>query len=116
MDTPRVRHAWREGSRPRSPLTQVRHFFFSLPLLWRGSSAHVSARMSNIGDKRNTEASLAVERIAYNAAEACKALGVSSVTLWRLEKRGVLKPIPGLRHRLYSVESLRRFAATGRAA
>lgn len=67
-------------------------------------------------DTAQTETPTAtVERIAYNAAEACKALGVSSVTLWRLEKRGLLKPIPGLRHRLYSVESLRRFAATGRA-
>jgi hypothetical protein len=54
-----------------------------------------------------------VERLAYSAKEAAEALGVSSVTLWRLAKRGKLQPIPGLRHRLYSIAALRRFAERG---
>lgn len=32
---------------------------------------------------------------------------ISSVTLWRLEKQGRLKRVPGLRQRLYTVDSVR---------
>lgn len=62
-----------------------------------------------------TENRPVIERLTYNAREACAALGVSPVTLWRLDKRDVLKPLPGLRHRLYSVAALRRFAEKGAA-
>lgn len=54
-----------------------------------------------------------VERLTYTKREACIAIGVSEVTLWRLEKKGLLSPIPGLRHKLYSVAALRRFAERG---
>ena len=50
-----------------------------------------------------------VVRLAYTAAETCQAFGIGKVTLWRLEKRGLIQSIPGIRHRLYSVEAVNRF-------
>lgn len=52
----------------------------------------------------------AVERLAYTADEVCIALDISRTSLWRLEKRGLLKPVPGLRVKRYSVEAVKRFA------
>ena len=52
-----------------------------------------------------------VERIALTAAEVCEALQISDTSLWRLSHRGLLVPIPGIRHRRYSVEAVRRFAS-----
>jgi hypothetical protein len=57
-----------------------------------------------------------VEPMALNAEQTRKALGdISEVTLWRLNKRGLLRPVPGIRHRLYSVASIKRFLARGDA-
>lgn len=50
-----------------------------------------------------------VEKLAFTAAEACEALGVKRTTLWRLECRGLIAAIPHVRHKLYSVASLKRF-------
>ena len=52
-----------------------------------------------------------IDRLALNKREACISLGVSQVTLYRLEKRGLIHSIPGIRHKLYSVEVLKRFAS-----
>ena len=52
-----------------------------------------------------------IERLAYSKKETCAALGISSVSLWRLEKRGLLMPLPCLRHKLYAVEALKKFVA-----
>ena len=52
-----------------------------------------------------------VPRLTYSTPQACAALGVSSVTLWRLEKRGLLRAVPGLRHKLWPVRELERFVA-----
>jgi hypothetical protein len=57
----------------------------------------------------------AVQRLCYNWSDACKALGVSRTTLWCLEKLGLIKPVPSIRHKLYSVEMLTRFVAGDRA-
>ena len=69
--------------------------------------------------KQSTESAAqskpAVEKLAYNSAELRAALGVCGVTLWRLEKRGLLLPVPGLRHKLYSREAVQRFL-NGKAA
>lgn len=54
-----------------------------------------------------------IEKLTYNAREACVALGISSTTLWRLERRGFLTPLPGLRHKLYPTAAVRRFAEKG---
>lgn len=57
-----------------------------------------------------------VERLAFTKSELCAALGLSPVSLWRLEKRGLLLPVQGLRHKLYTVESVQRFLKGGNAA
>ncbi len=56
-----------------------------------------------------------VERLTLTSREVCEALGVSITTLWRLTKRGHLTPLPGLRHKLFSVAAVRRFAERGAA-
>lgn len=50
-----------------------------------------------------------VERLAYTAAEVRASLGISNVSLYRLEQRGILVPLKYLRHRLYTVDSIKRF-------
>lgn len=50
-----------------------------------------------------------VEKLAYNTAELCAALGLCQTTLWRLNHRGLLRPIPGLRHKLYAKTEVQRF-------
>jgi predicted site-specific integrase-resolvase len=50
-----------------------------------------------------------VEKLAYSAKETCAAIGVSSVTLWRLSQRGSLRPVQGLRHRLFARAEIERF-------
>jgi hypothetical protein len=50
-----------------------------------------------------------LERLAYTKAELCKLLHISTVTLWRLEKRGLLVPIPSIRHKIYSKVAVEAF-------
>lgn len=57
----------------------------------------------------------AIERLTYNSKEVKAALGISASTLWRLTARGYLKPLPGIRHRLFSVAQVKRFAEKGAA-
>ena len=52
-------------------------------------------------------------RLAYTKAQLLDVLPVSSTTLWRWEKRGILKPIPGIRHKLYSVAAVRLIVEQG---
>lgn len=42
-------------------------------------------------------------------------LSLSSVSIWRLEKRGMIKRVPGIRRRLFTIQSVRDFIA-GRTA
>jgi hypothetical protein len=49
------------------------------------------------------------QKLAYNTAEAAKALGVSIRSLKRLEQRGLLRPSAALRRKLYSHQELNRF-------
>jgi len=53
------------------------------------------------------------DRLAYNAAEAAAVLGISDTSLWRLEKRGLLKPVKHLRHRIYARTEIERFLRGG---
>lgn len=39
--------------------------------------------------------------------------GISDITFYRLEQRGLLSAHPSLRHKLYSVAALKRFAEQG---
>lgn len=64
--------------------------------------------------KQNTTDTDTVERITYTGQEAAAALGVSGTTLWRWEKRGLIKPVPGIRLKLFSVAELKRFASASR--
>lgn len=56
------------------------------------------------------------ERLAYTKRELVDLLGVSPVSIYRLELRGLLRPIPGIRHKLFSVAEVQRFLAGGGAA
>lgn len=56
---------------------------------------------------RETPAAGRLELLAYTADQVCAALQISKVTLWRLEKRGLLQPLPYLRHKRYSVAAMR---------
>ena len=41
-------------------------------------------------------------RLAYSLKELSTELGLSRVTIYRLEVRGLIKAVPGIRHKLYS--------------
>ena len=49
------------------------------------------------------------EKLAYTAAEVKKLLNVGSTTLWRLKKDGVLMPVHGIRHLIYSRKAIDTF-------
>jgi hypothetical protein len=55
----------------------------------------------------------ATDKLAFSKKELCDAIGVSPVTLWRLEKRGLLRPVAGIRHRIYSRKEVERFLSSG---
>jgi hypothetical protein len=57
--------------------------------------------------------SVAPERLALSTAEACAALGISAVSLWRLRKRNLIRPIMVLRHAIYPISELQRFLKAG---
>ena len=62
-----------------------------------------------------TTESLKNERLSFTADEVRVLLGshkkpIGRTTLWRLEKEGRIRPVPGLvRNKIYAVEELRRF-------
>lgn len=64
--------------------------------------------MKNDTDSRATQET-PIEKLTYNSREARQALGVSSTTLWRWERAGLIVPVGGIRTKLYSVAALRRF-------
>jgi hypothetical protein len=68
--------------------------------------------------KSETNSSAApVERLAFNLKEVCAVLGgISPVTVWRLEKRNLLRAVPGIRHKLFAKTEVERFLAGGRRA
>jgi hypothetical protein len=101
----------------------------SLPVFQEASSREISMRaplsrvecasldcaMSTVGviesgtDSRCTSGS-STPALVYTAEQVCAALQISAVTLWRLERRGLLKPLPHLRHKRYAVRAVERFA------
>lgn len=59
------------------------------------------------------------ERLVLTRREACVALGISATSLWRLEARGLIRPVSHLRTKLYPLKELARFldqAGAGRSA
>ena len=56
-----------------------------------------------------------IERLAYPTDEACQMLGgISRVSLWRMEKRGLITPSKLLRTKLYSRADLERLLETSK--
>lgn len=53
------------------------------------------------------------DRLAYNKAELCSLLGISATSVWRLEARGLLRPLPHLRHKIYPRSEVERFLKSG---
>ncbi|MFA6288084.1 MAG: hypothetical protein WC661_11930 [Opitutaceae bacterium] len=51
----------------------------------------------------------AVEKLAYHGGEVETLLGISAVTRWRLEKKGLLRAVPGIKHKLYSRRMIEEF-------
>lgn len=72
-------------------------------------------RMDRNSTQRIETAALPQARLAYSKNELSQLLGLSPVTLWRLEKKGLLRPVAGVRHKLYSAHAVARFLE-GRAA
>ena len=48
-------------------------------------------------------------KLAYSLQELSEELGISRVSFYRLEAKGILKPLPHLRHKIYSREEVSRF-------
>jgi hypothetical protein len=55
------------------------------------------------------------QRLAYTTEETARLLGVSRVTLWRLCKRGLIRPSLALRTPLFSMTEIERFLRDTRA-
>ena len=54
---------------------------------------------------------LSIEPLAVDLDGVRQLLGtpISDVTIWRLEKKGFLQRVPGIRNRLFTVKSIREF-------
>lgn len=59
--------------------------------------------------KRKDNSSRSVPKLALTRTEAAEALGVTTTTVDRLAKRGLLRPSRATRRPLYSVGELNRF-------
>ena len=63
--------------------------------------------MANIHDaaasgKNEAPTAPLTERLAYSLSDLKSVTGLSTTTVWRLEKRGLLRPVAGIRSKLYS--------------
>ena len=56
-----------------------------------------------------SEAPQQIERLVYTKDELCTSLSLSPITLWRLERRGLIHAVAGIRHKIYSVAEVKRF-------
>ena len=62
-----------------------------------------------LAPKTSTGEAGAIPRLAYNIKETAAAIGCKPTTIWRLTKRGLLKPNRATRVPLYSVSEINRF-------
>lgn len=56
-----------------------------------------------------------VAQLVYTSDQVCAALQISKVSLWRLEKRGLLTPLAHLRHKRYPIAGVQKLASGGAA-
>jgi len=63
----------------------------------------------NNPENSNSSVSLPLHKLTYTGKELNELLHISSVTRWRLECRGALKAVPGLRRKLYSRATVESF-------
>ena len=98
-------HVIREGHTSRSPLIRGNSVFicpvFKRIVVWQDCAMNTNAIASG-GH---------VEVLTYTSEQTCAALQISPVTLWRLEKRGLLVALPHLRHKRYPADAVRSFAS-----
>ena len=59
--------------------------------------------------KTNDENKPALQKLAYTTNDAAEMLGVNPATIWRLTKRGLLRPSKGIRYARYTLEELQRY-------
>ena len=57
-----------------------------------------------------------VESLTYSVTETATVLGVSLPTVYRLVARGVLRPLPGLRHKRLPKRQVHAFVEGARTA
>jgi len=66
-------------------------------------------QMHRHGYPKDTEPKAYIEKKGFKRAEAAIYLGVATITIDRLTKRGLLHPSRALRHPIYSKDDLDRF-------
>ncbi len=69
----------------------------------------LAAELTKPVDALSGQSTPAPLRLALTTQEACTALGICSVSLWRLEKRGLIRSVPHLRHKMWPIAELERF-------
>ena len=67
--------------------------------------------MNNSAPTQSEPVSNNVPRLVYTKTELTKALGLSSITIYRLEQRGLLRPVQGIRHKLFTIAEVDAFLA-----
>ena len=59
--------------------------------------------------KTKNENKASLPKLAYTTNDAAEMLGVNPATIWRLTKRGLLRPSKGIRYARYTLEELQRY-------
>lgn len=55
------------------------------------------------------------EKLFYGRLELCALLGISHVTLWKLEKQGRIRAVPGVHIKFYPRAEVERFLSLPKA-
>lgn len=72
--------------------------------------APVPSPLAAVASKSTTEVS---PKLAFNLKELSQELGISKVSIYRLEQRGLLKSLPYLRTKVYARSEVERFLKAG---
>lgn len=74
-----------------------------------GEIPRLAETEAEIAKAEKAETLSKIPRLAYTTEETAAALGVRPTTVWRLTKRGLLKPNRATRIPLYPVSEINRF-------